>query len=335
MKKAVFLIVALLFTGQIIAQSSLEDFVKQGVEYHDKGDYDKAIEAYKKALTINPKSPLVNYELALSYFTKGDYAAAVKSADKVLKEGKEHIIQSYVVKGSALDMMGKSKESIKLFKKAIKKTEGHYLLYYNLALNHYKIDDLEKAEENAIKALALNFRHSSSHLMLASIHDQQSNTVQSLLATHYFLFLEPNSGRSLEAYKMLQKNFGGNVTKDENGTTININLPSSADDQFAVAELMVSMLQAAKSTEKNKDKTEEELFIENTTSFFKVLSDLKKKKNNEIWVTYTSFFKDLARSEHMPAYCHYISQSGNEKARDWLSKHKEELGAFDEWLRGE
>src|SRR5690554_4710826 len=125
----------LIFTSiQIIAQSSVEDFVTEGIQYHDKGDYDKAIETYKKALEINPESTLTNYEIALSYFKKGDFKKAIEHSDVVLNQNKDHMIQAYMAKGSALDMLGKTKESIKLFKKAIKKTGGHYLLYYNLGL---------------------------------------------------------------------------------------------------------------------------------------------------------------------------------------------------------
>ena len=65
----------------LLAQSSIDDLVEEGIKYHDKGDYDKAIETYKKALEINPESTLVNYEIALSYFSKGDYKLAIKYSD--------------------------------------------------------------------------------------------------------------------------------------------------------------------------------------------------------------------------------------------------------------
>ena len=46
-------------SSPIIAQTSIEDLVKEGIQYHDNGEYDKAIEIYKKALKIDPKSPLL------------------------------------------------------------------------------------------------------------------------------------------------------------------------------------------------------------------------------------------------------------------------------------
>ena len=127
MKKQLFgLIILLLLSINCFAQSEIENFVKEGIQYHDNGEFDKAIQSYEKALKIDPKSTLVNYEIALSYFSKGNYKEAVKYSDVVLNQNKDLMLQAYMTKGSALDILGKTKESIKLFNKAIKKTEGHY-----------------------------------------------------------------------------------------------------------------------------------------------------------------------------------------------------------------
>ncbi len=334
-KQLLGLISLLLFSFHSYSQSEIENFVKEGIQYHDNGEFDKAIQYYEKALKIEPKSTLVNYEIALSYFSKGDYRKALEYSDVVLKQNKDLMLQAYMTKGSALDMLGKTKESIKLFNKSIKKTGGHYLLYYNLGLNYYKINDLVNAEENVIKAIELNPNHSSSHLMLANIHNQKGNSVQTLLSSHYFLLLEPNSQRSLEAYSMLQQNFGGNVSKDkEKPNTINILLSPNNDSQFGAAELMVSMLEASKSLEENEGKSDEEMFVENTDKFFKVLGELKEKKNKEIWWTfYTSFFYDLAKSEHLETYCKYITQIGNENSKKWIEDNNNALTEFDNWLK--
>lgn len=324
----------LFITSQLVAQPSIEGYVNEGIQYHDSGDYEKAIKTYQKALEIDPKSTLVNYEIALSYFSKGDYKKAIKYSDVILSQKEDYMLQAYITKGSSLDVLGKTKESIKLFEKAIKDTEGSYLLYYNLALNYYKLNDLDKAEENVINAIEKNPNHSSSHLMLANIQNFKGNSVQTLLATHYFLFLEPNTKRSVGANKMLQENFGGNVSKDDSKpNTINIVLSSSGDSQFGAAELMISMLEASKSLEKSEGMTEDDMFIKNTESFFKIMGELKKDENKEIWWTfYTTFFYDLAKSDHLETYCKYITQSVNENSEEWLNENQNKLSDFDKWL---
>lgn len=334
LKNFVFLITFLLTAPMVFAQSDLENLVKEGIELHENGNYEEAIETYKKALVIDPKSTLVNYEIALSYFTKGDYEEAVKYSDVVLKQDEDFILQAYLTKGSALDLLGRTQESIKLFEKGIKEKGGHYLLYYNLGVNYYKMNDFANTQENVIQAIEHNPNHPSSHLMLAKIHKQKGNPVQSLLAAYYFLFLEPDSQRSLVAHSMLQENFGGNVSKDEDKpNTINIMYSPNNDSQFGAAELMISMLEASKSLEKNDGKTDDELFVENTESLFKILGELKKKKNKEIWWTfYTPFFYDLARSEHLGTFCKYITQASNENSRNWLIENENKLNDFAVWL---
>lgn len=335
MKQLTFILMLLCASTQITAQSTIEDYVREGIPYHDKGEYDKAIEIYKKALALDSKSTLANYEIALSYFSKGDYDLAIEYSDKVLKQKSDFMLEAYMTKGSSLDILGKTKESIKLFEKAIQQTGGHYLLYFNLGLNYYNASDLEKAEANAIKAIELNPGHATSHLMLANIHNQKGNSVQTLLAVHYFLFMEPNSNRSPAAFQILQNNFGGNVSKnEEKPNTINIFFSPGEDSEFAPAELMISLLEASKSLEENEGKTEDEMFIKNTSSFFSILGELKKEEHKGVWwAFYVPFFYDLAKSEHLETYCKYITQSGNENSQKWLAEHETELTNFDTWLK--
>lgn len=336
-KKQIGIILILFFAlNQVIAQSNINVLIKEGIQYHDKGDYKKAIKTYEKALEIDPKSALANYEISLSYFSKKDYEQSIKYSDVVLNQNKKYMLQAYMTKGSALDLLGKTKESIKLFKKAIKKTKGHYLLNYNLALNYYKIDDLDNAEENILSAIEQNSNHSSSHLLLAKIHNIKGNSVQTLLATYYFLFLEPNTIRSSEAYQLLQSNFGErSVSKNpDKPNAINITLSNNNDSQFSAAELMISMLEASRSLEENKGKTEDEMFIKKTNSFFTILGELKEEKNKNIWWTfYTTFFYDLAQSEHLETFCKYITQNKNEDSKKWIAKNEEKLINFGNWLK--
>ena len=171
MKNKILIITFLFFSFFMFSQSTKDDFIKEGIEHHDSGNFDKAIESYKQALALDSKSALIHYEISLSYFSKRDYKEAINYADFVLKQKDKYMLQAYLTKGSALDMLGKTKKSIKLFEKAIKKEEKHYLLYFNLGINYFKIGELEKAADNFIEAIYVNPNHASSHFMLAQIHD--------------------------------------------------------------------------------------------------------------------------------------------------------------------
>lgn len=338
MKKSIIFSLCFFLTTLSFAQSDVViDLVKQGIEYHDKGEFDQAIETYKRALKIEPNSTLVHYELALSYSEIGNHKNAIKHCNFVIKQKQDHLIHAYVVKGSSLDDLGKSKKAIKVYKEGIETEGDHYLLYYNLGLTYFRLQDFKNAEPAILSAINNNYNHPSSHLMMAKLYHLKEKPVQSLLSSHFFLLLEPNSRRSKEAYAMLMDNFGGNVSKDKDEpNTININVNISDDTQFAATELMISLLETKATLEEYKDKSKEDLFIENTQSFFKMLGGLKKEGNTGIWWDfYIPFFDDIAQSDHIDTFCHFISQSSNENSIKWLQENEEKITAFSEWLSGD
>ena len=88
--KNLFLTSLFLLSVTLSFTQSVDDYVKEGISYHDKGQYSKAINVYKKALEIEPSSAKVNYEMSLSYFSNGDYQNAIKYADIVLKQKSDY-----------------------------------------------------------------------------------------------------------------------------------------------------------------------------------------------------------------------------------------------------
>lgn len=338
MKKHFLIFGLLLLSTFLYSQISVDSLVEVGIQYHDNGEFVQAIETYKTALEIEPNSPLVNYEIALTYMYAGDYQNAIKHSDKVIKKNDKYLLQAYLVKGSCLDYLGKTKESIKLFKKGIKKFGDDHLLYYNLGYNYYNIKEFDKAEEAFIKAINTKANHASSHLFLGYLMYEKNQRVQSLLSLHFFLLLEPNSERSQNAYNLLQSQLSGGVEKNqEEPGKIDIFLsPDQLKSEFGTIDMMITILEASKSLEENEGKSDDQMFIENTTSFFKILGEHKTKENTGFWWDfYVPFFYLIAESEHIDTYCYYISQSTKETAVDWLKENEKRVTDFAKWLSEE
>jgi tetratricopeptide (TPR) repeat protein len=335
MKKSIVLILLLLVsTFTITAQSDeLNEIVRKGVELHDNGQYEKAIETYKTALKIDKKSILVHYEMATTYFTLKKYDDAIKHADKVIKQKKKYIGSAYIIKGSALDLQGKSKAAIKAYRKGIKKDPTNHLLHYNLGLAAYNSKDYKTAEEGAIGAIQNKPSHGSSHILLSYAMNAQNKRVQTILALYYFLMLESDSKRSVPALELLEAKLSSGVKKTGENE-ISVTFAPNDDDEFSAAELMLSLLEAGKSLEKNEGKTEQELFIANSESFFKMMGEQnKKKKKGFWWAFYVEFFDDMVKAGHSEVFCNYISLSKKDnKAREWIKANKEKLSAFSKWI---
>jgi tetratricopeptide (TPR) repeat protein len=336
MKKLFLIFLGGVLSINLYGQNILENLVKIGIEFHDQGEYENAIEVYQKALVLDPYSALAHYEIAMTYMYIGDYDGCIRHSDQVIALNGEFMLPAYVVKGSCLDYLGQPDQSISLFKQGLKKFGDHYLLYYNLGHDYYKLNELKKAEEAFANAILTNPNHASSHLLMGFLMNDLHNKAQSLMSLYYFLMLEPGSERARQAYELLQNLYRSRVERDqEDPDQINIFIDPDIDSEFGPVDMMVSMLEASRISEPIESKTEEEIFLENTRSFFTVLGELKKKRNRGFWWDfYIPFFYELANSEYLQTYCHYISQASSEFSKDWVEDHQEALKQFNTWIRG-
>lgn len=335
MKKIAGLLLIFFIGVTANAQLSVEDLVNQGIEYHDNGDYDKAIETYKMALAIDPESTLVHYEMSYTYLEKKDYEKALEHSRFVIKKKTNNLREAYTIYGTTLDILGRTEESIAAYKEGIAVTEPYYLLYYNLALDYYKLNDYENAKTYLLDGLNLNFSHGSSHLLLAQCNSRQGNKTEAIVGSLYFMLLESNTKRTEEAYNLVMSNFSGNVSKDKdnpNAININTSLPEE-DSKFGIADLMMSMITAANYTKENEGKTKARLFTENMTSFLEYLGELESTDENDIYFNdYISFLVSIAKSKHMETFCMFILHVVDEDANQWLADNPEKLDAFGNWL---
>ena len=332
----IFNAVILLFflTFSAFAQDNkVKEIVQEGIKYHDSGNYTKAIDTYKKALAIAPKSGLVNYEIALSYFTSGQYKQAVSYSKAAISAKDGHELVAYVCYGSSLDLLGNSKKAIKVYEKALKDYEN-YLLYYNLALTSYNTGLLDKAYDAAVSAITANPSHGSSHLVLSKVMADKGSRVKAVLPLYYFLLLEPNSPRSAAEYQNLRTYLAQGVSK-KSEKEINVTISSSGDSDFGAADLMIGLSMASNNMEENKEKTDLELFAKNNETIFSVLGELQKDKTGFWWDVYVTMFYGIQTEGYTEAYSYYISQSQGEPAINWLETNEEQLESFIKWINGE
>ncbi len=332
--KTLFLVLCLGFSHLSIGQS-VEDYVQEGIVQHDQGNYNKALSFYEKALKLNPKSSLVLYEMAYSYFAKGDYSNGVKYSDKVIKLGRENLMEAYVIKGSCYDHMSKPKKAVKTYKKGLKKTGEGYLLYYNLAVTYSGMGKTEEAIEAAHKAIDHNLTHNSSHYLLAQIHDLNGDRIQAILSSAFFLLIEPNSERSKTILNLYNENLNAGVSKSSTEpNVVNISIPGDQDDEFRSANLYLSMMVASFNSVQS-DTIQIDPFVEASSSLFTYLGEESANRGESddlYWGFYVRVFSDIAESEHMETFCNYIRASLDPEMAKWVEENEEKVDAFSEWL---
>jgi tetratricopeptide (TPR) repeat protein len=334
-----------------------EALIQEGIRYHDNGDYDKAVQKYLAAIALDPKNATAYYEASYSYHLKRDYENALKMADKAIEyAGGDTKRMAVVVKGSILDDMGRRKESVTFYEKAIKDYPEFYLLWFNYGVTLATLKRFDEAENAYIKGLTFKLNHPGSNLQLGKLKDMENMKAPASLCYYFFLLLEPNTARSKDAAASLRKLLYGNPADTTNkGITINLSADAISDSNpLSSAELLFGLLGTTgndidKAT--GTKRSSQQRFVNDTERYFGMLSELKdkqpssspdkkkKKKKEEgqpnfYFDTYVPFFSDLKKADHVEAFCYHIMKSmGDPEVDKWTTSNQDKLNRFYTWLK--
>jgi len=329
-KLSVLIFIFASLTSALRAQEVQSNFIIEGIKLYDKGDYEGALDMYKKALASNPASVQAKYEIATAYMQLKDYTAVIKYAEKVIANNTDYVDQAYVLKGSALDYLKRPKDAAETYKQAIKKFPKNQSLYYNLAVTSFGLNDYKQTDDALMRSLKLDQLHASSHFLLGLSMITQGKRVQAILALYNFLLLEPKTKRSSAALQALQDEWKKGTVKEKPASKTE---PVKEEDEFYTAGLMLDVLESSKNDEANKNKPELVLFTENTNTFFNILGEAKKDKKGFWWNFYVDYFYTLATNKHTEALCHYITQSKDSTYDAWISDKANliKMQALSDW----
>lgn len=334
MKTRILLPFLLLISWNFLsAQDELIDLVRKGIELHDAGMYREALAEYEKARKIDPRSLLVAYEMGYTYNALGDFKKAVKYADKVLKAGGDFMVEAYLLKANSLDDAGNSKKAETVFRQAIEEYPEEGLLHFNLGVSQYKRSAWDEAETSLENSITLDLGHPGSHYLMGTLQLDQGNRVEGILSLYLFLFLEPDSDRSVDAFSRLWNAIYEGVEM-KNDTSYQIKVDSDAlESEFSSADLMLSMKAALNLSEgAAAGQTDEAFFAEVTDGFFAVLGEQQTDKEGFWWDTYVDLFAAIQSDGHAEAFAYYVSLSKGEVITQWLEENEEKVSAFSEWL---
>ena len=185
---------------------NVDALIKEGIELHDAGEYEEAIDRYNEALDLDSTHILAVYEISLSYLALKDFENAILYSTQVIDSNNEQLSSgAYAVKSESLAAMEKVDEAIELLHEGLEKNKNKSILHFNLALNYYKKGDTDKTLEHIKTAIDIDKTHSGAFLLNAYALKDKNMWVQSILSFQMFLLLEPDSKRSKNAFaEMLQ-----------------------------------------------------------------------------------------------------------------------------------
>ena len=158
----------------------------RGAALKQLGRLDASIEAYKKALTINPDNAEVYNNMGLTLKGQGKLEEAIKCYNKALVIN-PNFDKAYNNKGLTLQDQGKLEEAIKCYKKAISINAGFSDAFWNLSGTAENISESQKWLKLCLKTNPDHFKAKLTLIALDYYKDDQSNfniLVQSPVKNH-------------------------------------------------------------------------------------------------------------------------------------------------------
>ena len=318
MKKTISIILLLLTSFTINAQTeTVEELIKLGKEADFNGNRDKAIEYFKKALTIDKNAPESNFEIARIYYRIEKYKDAIKHLDIVIATENDYTTGAYITKGRVLRDYGKIKDAIKTFKEGIAKySEDHYMPC-DIAEIYYEQKNYKLAEEYSLKSVENNLLYVVNHRQLAYSTYAQNKRIPTILALYFYLWLYPDSKTSAEDLKLLKTLLTQEIS---NKNTYHKYPSNSIDSSFIEAESSLSSINTINDSLKQTSK--HELFKQQTLAFFNLMGALRtSEKNNFWWKFYVKFYSDLLSDGYFNVFCSTVNKIDNNPTyKDWDEK---------------
>ena len=132
-----------------------EKYFRYGVEAYQRGDFDRAIQDYDKAIALNPDDAIAYYNRGIAYGAKGDYARVIHDYDKAIALNPD-LAEAYNNRGNAYRAKGDYGRAIQDYGKAIALNPDDAEAYYNRGNAYRAKGDYGRAIQDYGKAIALN-----------------------------------------------------------------------------------------------------------------------------------------------------------------------------------
>lgn len=175
--------------------ASSNDLLEEGKTYYNNGEYDKAIEIFKKAVELNPNEYLNWQWLGRSYYERysdGDEENALNSLLKAVELNPNNDSNWYWL-GISYGMNSQYDKEKESFLKATELNPNNADNWYKLGISYFNDKQYDKAIESFSKAVELNPNDDNNWDRLANsyqMNGQYDKAIETLLKA---IEIDPNS----------------------------------------------------------------------------------------------------------------------------------------------
>ena len=148
-----------------------ETYINRGTAYADKGQYDKAIADYTKAIEINPKDARAYIIRGVTYYRKGQYDQAISDYTKAIEINPKDA-RAYIIRGGAYADKGQYDQAISDYTKAIEINPKDAKVYKNRGLAYCLKGQFDKGIADYTKAIEINPRYADAYTFRAIAYEK-------------------------------------------------------------------------------------------------------------------------------------------------------------------
>ena len=165
--------------------------------------YSKALEAYKRALVLNPNNPEIFRLLAELEAANGDYNAARQYAIQAIVK-KTNYSAAYLTTALIEVSRGNIEEGIKILESAVRIIPSEMTLVYQLGLLYRDSGQYAKAVDALSYLLTQIPEHSDARFSLALVYEKQGRVSAALKELREVLKHNPNNQIILDVIRRLE-----------------------------------------------------------------------------------------------------------------------------------
>lgn len=327
------LVIAILFSINTFAQQNPEvinanEQIQKGLKLYEEQKYEEALVEYQKISENDTAYVTSIVEQILAYYQLKQYDKGVEAGKKALSHQLDLSPELFINIGSCYDNLNKYEEAVKIYDQGIKIFPVNNLLFFNKA---YSLSNLKKYKESLdcyIKSAQLNPFHGRTHYMLGKIAMNEGKTTLAILAFQTFIIIDPNSSFANDAIVCINDMATSKYKEKIKPNNVDI----TDGDDFSEIDILLENYIALDKKYKIDSKLEFP-FVKQSHLVFEKLPENPDTKGFW-YKMYVPFYKQLLKDGKFDVFAHYmLIPSGNEYHKKLVEKNRPRFNPYIEWVK--
>lgn len=174
MKLIRYIIYSLIIPFLLFAQKPYVKNYNKGMEFFQKGDYDKAIQWFEKSIKAKNDWDTVYVSLGQCYLEKNDITTAINNFNKAISLNKNNS-SAYFSLAKSYQFLNNDKEALKNYELAYQSDTTNLVALNNIGMLSYKLKDYKKAETAYLKLARINKKDAAVFYNLGNVYFMQED----------------------------------------------------------------------------------------------------------------------------------------------------------------